>query len=198
MAVIALSAKVAGDALKGISSAKSAAYNAQVARNNATIERQNAAYSAGAASANTERAGLKARAELAATRAGAAASGVDVNSGSAADVQTSQRELGGLDTATVASKGAEQVYGYQGKATGFQAQANLDQAQVVPDLVGAGLNIVGDVAGGVPSLPSGGGGADPWAAGPPASLIESGGGGGSGIYDWASGNPTSGEFSVPF
>ncbi len=167
MAVIALGAKVAGDVISGVGKAQSASYQAQVARNNAQIERQNAAYSAGAAAANTERAGLKARAELSAVRAAGAAGNLDVNSGSNANVQVGQRMIGGQDVATVANKGALQVYGYQSKATGYQAEANLKQAEVIPDYVGTALNVVGDVAGGSSSLPSGGG---PTAS---PSLIES-------------------------
>ncbi len=187
MAMVALGAKVAGDVISGVSKAQSASYQAQVSRNNATIERQNAAYSAGAAAANTEREGLKARAELSGQRAAFAANNMGVNSGSAADVQVGQRMLGGLDTATVASKGARDVYGYQAKAVGYQAQANLKQAEVVPDYIGTALSVVGDVAGASPGLPSGQAN-DSWAGGPPASLVESGGGVSS-DYQWMAGNP---------
>lgn len=205
---IAAGASAAKSLLGGISSAESAAYNAQVARNNATIERQNAGYSAGATATQTEVEGLKARAQLASTRASLAANGMDVNSGSAAQVQTDARTAGALDQAIVAGKGAEEVYGYQSKATGFQAQANLDQSQVIPDLIGGGLGAVGDIAKAVPNLPTASGGGLSQNALPsnfttslpadtslPGPTIAETGSSSSSIYDWAGGNPTAGEFN---
>ena len=174
LAIIAMGASAAGSLYGGISKAESASYQAQVAANNAQIERQNAAYSASAAAANTEKAGLEARAKLANVRAAGAANNLDVNSGSAADVQTSQRILGGLDTATVANRGAQQVYGYQSEAVGYEAQAKADKAQIIPDIIGGGLGAVGDIAKGLSGIPSPGGGGGS-GGGPTASpsLIES-------------------------
>ncbi len=204
---VALGAKVGGDLLKGISSAESASYQAQVARNNAQIERQNAAYSAGATAADTERAGLEARAKLGGVRTALAANNLSVNSGSAANVQIGQRMLGNLDTATVASRGAREVYGYQTKATSFQSEANLKQAEVIPDIAGGVLGAAGDVASGWKDLPIAGGGGlsqsalpsdyttslpDSTSIGP--SMVESAGGGLTAENSWMGGNSTVGEF----
>jgi hypothetical protein len=129
MAIIGDAIKAGGQFLGGIAQGQADSYQAKVASNNAIAARQNAAYAASAGAAQTEEAGLKARNQAASVRAGQAAEGVDVNSGSAADVQTSQREIGALDTATVSNNAALEAYGYQSQATSFQAQANLDRAE---------------------------------------------------------------------
>lgn len=167
----------------GIASASSASYQGAVARNNATIARQNAGYSAAAGSSQITQQGLKARSQEGSLRAGIAASGVDVNSGSAADVQTSQRELNALDSATVANRAAEQVYGYGTQATSYDAQSKLDQAQVPWDIAGGVLKAAGGLAGSASSLPGGGGGG--------------GGGGGSGLANEGGYSLLSGPPSVP-
>lgn len=137
-----------GSIAGGVASAQSASYQAQIASNNATAARQNAVYSAGAAASNTETAGLKARSENAGLRSGIAASGVDVNSGSASDVQQSERDVTGLDTANTAARGAETVYGYQTQATNFQAQSAMYNAEVGPDIAGGVLKGVGGLLSG--------------------------------------------------
>jgi len=158
LAIIGTAASAAGSVGGGIASAQAANYQGQVARNNATIAANNARYSASATSAATTQAGLQARAKDASVKAGAAANGVDVDTGSAANVLTSQRELGDLDTATVANRGAQQVYGYRSQAVSDTAQSQLDFSQEPGDVAGGVLKAVGDVAGAAPGLPSGGGG----------------------------------------
>jgi hypothetical protein len=151
----------AGSIGRGIAQAQSASYQAQVAANNATIERQNAVRSAQAASAQTEAAGMKEAAKFADIRAGLAANNVDVNDGSASDVQSSQRQIGALDEATVSSNAALTTYGYQTQAVNEQAQSEADQAQVGSDIVGGVLKGGGaalgnaDVDSGLSSLISG-------------------------------------------
>ena len=171
---IALAAGVGGSVLQGVSSANAAGYQAQIARNNAQIARQNAAYSAEAGSAQITAAGEKARQQQSEVRAAIAANGVGVNSGSAADVQASEREIGALDTANVGGRAANQVYGYQTQASDYTAQANLDQSQVIPDIAGGVLKGIGTLAGGIPSLPN--------------------------AFSWMGGNPTNasgGDFGSP-
>ncbi len=114
-----------GDITGGIAQANAAKYQAQVATNNATIEKQNAQYAASAGAANVERAGLQARSKLAGVRAGLAANNLDVNSGSPADIQVSQRETGQLDVQDVQQQAALQSYGYETQATSDTAQAGL-------------------------------------------------------------------------
>lgn len=152
---VALAATAGGDVIKGIGNYKADMYKSQVAANNAIIERQNANYSASAGAAQTEQEGLKARAKLANVKAGIAASNLDVGTGSAVDVQQTQREIGTLDQQTVANRAANQVYGYESQATNFQAQSTLYKSQAPFDLASGLLSAAGDVARGIPSLPGG-------------------------------------------
>jgi hypothetical protein len=159
IALVATAASAASSIGGGIAAASSANYQGQVARNNAIISQQNAGYSASATSAATTQAGLKARAADANVKAAAAANNVDVNTGSPSNVETSQRELGGLDTATVTNRGAQQVYGYESQATSYEAQSKADFAQAPFDVIGGFVGAAGDVAKGIPDLPSGSGAA---------------------------------------
>lgn len=168
LAIAAVASGAAGNLMSGIASGNAANYQAAVASHNATIAMQNAGYSAAAGSARAEEAGLKARAQSAGVKAGLAANGLDVNTGSAADVQTSQREIGALDTATVANQAAEAVYGYRATAAGDEAQAQLYSAEAPVDYLGGVLQAGGSVAKGLSDLPGGGGGG---AGGAPPSLL---------------------------
>ena len=77
-----------------------------------------------------------------------------MNTGSPANVETSQREIGAYDVANTAQAGAQKVYGYETSATSDQAQAALDQSQVVPDYLGGGLKATGSLLSAAPNLPS--------------------------------------------
>jgi hypothetical protein len=153
LALVGTAASAGGSILGGISAGNSAAYSAQVARNNAQIEAQNQTRAAAATSANVEQAGLKARERDAGVRVAAAANGVDVNTGSAGDVAESQRRLGALDVSNVAERGAEATYGYGTQAVSDTAQAQLDQSQVIPDYLGGVLKGGGSLLSGSANLP---------------------------------------------
>lgn len=142
-----------GNLLGGISKASQAQYQAQVAKNNAIIAGQNATYSAAAGSANAETAGLQARSQQANLRAGIAANNLDVNSGSPATVQQSQREIGDLAVSNVAQKSALDVYGYQAQGVNYEAQAKMDQAEVVPDVIGGAASAGGSLLSNASSVP---------------------------------------------
>ena len=137
----------AGAVTGGISKAESASYQAQIARNNAVISQQNASRSASAGAAQTEQAGLAARNKLAEVRASEAANGLDVNAGSAADVQVGEHEMGDLNARTVSNNSALQTYGYSAQAGDYQAQANMDQAEVGYDIAGGVLSGAGAALG---------------------------------------------------
>lgn len=129
-AAIASTALAAGGALySGNAQAHGAQYQAKVASNNAIIARQNATHAAQATAVQTEEAGVKAGQQFANVKAGLAANNLDINTGSAADVEGSQRRIGLLDTETVANRGAEEQYGYSSQSQNFKSQAELDKAQ---------------------------------------------------------------------
>lgn len=127
-------------------------YQAQVARNNATIAQQNAVYSEQAGGAQAQAESLKGAAQGGLLKASQAANGIDVNSGSAVDVQTSQHDQAQLDTQTTANNAALKAYGYRTEATSDTAQAGLDQAAANQAPIGAALGAAGGLLGSVSSI----------------------------------------------
>lgn len=109
--------------------AATAAYQAQVAQNNATIARQNASWSAEAGAAKEAAQGMKNAAQVGQLKAKQAASGVDLTSGSSANVAASASELGELDLGTTRSNTSRNVYGYEVEATNDVAQSQLLQTE---------------------------------------------------------------------
>lgn len=118
-----------GSMQQGRAASQSANYNAQVATNNAEISRQNAEMAAREGDANAAREQQKTRAVAGAIKANQAASGIDVNRGSAVDVQSSAAELGMLNAISIRSNAARRAYGFQTQASSYEAQAGLDRAQ---------------------------------------------------------------------
>ena len=134
--------------------AESSRYQAQVARNNQVAAYQNAEYATQAAAQKATDTSLKGAERLAAVRAGIAANGIDVNTGSAADVQTSQRQTGVLETENEVQKGALQAYGYRSQASNFGAQAALDSASAKNEAAAGPISAAGTLLGGASSLGS--------------------------------------------
>lgn len=152
LGIVGAGVGAAGKLIGGISANNAANYQAQVAKNNATIARQNAEYSIQAGQSASERSSMKGAANLANIKVGQAASGVDVNTGSAADVQVSQREVNKLDTDTTMNNAALQSYGYTSQATGFEAQAKLDKYAGKSALIGGAIGAAGSLLGDASSL----------------------------------------------
>ena len=157
MPALALTAGIAGAGISGIgaveagqATANAANYSAEVARNNATIANQNADYSIAAGQRKTADTSMKNAANIGRIRGAQAASGIDVNSGSAEDVQVGNRETGQLDSETVLNNSELQAYGYRSQSTGFTAQAGLDtmtaeQAPIGSD-IGAGGSLLSNAS----------------------------------------------------
>lgn len=120
---------VVGSIASGQAASDAAHYQAAVANNNAIIAEQNAQAATKAGQEKVTEEGLRSRAKVGAAIAGAAASGVDVNSGSAADVIETNREVGRLDEEQTARNAALQAYGYRTQGVGFKAEAGLDEAK---------------------------------------------------------------------
>lgn len=86
---------------------------------------------------------MKARATGGAIKAAEAANDIDVNSGSALDVQESQRRTGELDTLTTENNALLQAYGYSAAATGYQATAGLESTEAEQAPLGGALSAGG-------------------------------------------------------
>lgn len=128
--------------------ANAANYQAQVARNNSILAEQQAQRTMAAGEQAAMQKGLQTRAKVGAIRAAQAASNVDVNSGSALDVQSSAAELGQLDTERETSRAALQAYGYRTQSSNFQAEAGLDEAKASSARIGGAFGAVGSLLSG--------------------------------------------------
>lgn len=146
-------------------------YQAAVASYNAQIADQNATWAIQSGETQAANQGLKTRATVGAEKAAEGANGVDVNSGSAANVRAGTQSMGLLDAMTIRSNASRSAYGYQVQATNDTAQSQLDtsaagQAVTAGDIAGgAGLlsgasTVAGKYAG---YLQTSGGGSNPTA-----------------------------------
>lgn len=147
LGLIGAGLSAAGSVAGGFAQANTAAYQAKIAQNNATIARQNADHAAEAGEQQAADTSQKGAANLAAIKAGIAANGLDVNSGSAKDVETSARATSQLNTLRTENNAQDQVYGYRAQASGDDAQANLDKSEETPDIIGAGVGATGTLFG---------------------------------------------------
>lgn len=136
----------------GEAQSQAAAYQAQVARNNATIASQNAEYATRAGQEKATEASLQARAQLGGVRAAEAANNIDVNTGTAADVQTGVAEGGELNTQQTVADAALKAYGYRTQATNFVAQSQLEEQQSQSDATAGFITGGGDLLSGASSL----------------------------------------------
>lgn len=118
-----------GSIQQGKAAKASANYNAQVQQNNAQIALNNATLAGREGAANAEKEQMKTRQNVGAIKAAQAASGIDINKGSAVDVQSGASEAGLLNAITVRSNAARQAYGYQTQAASATAQSELDKVQ---------------------------------------------------------------------
>jgi hypothetical protein len=128
--------------------AENAQYQAQVAQNNAAIARANAALTEASGAAKEAAQGMKTASTVGQTKATQAASGIDVNTGSAADVRLAESKLGALDALTIRSNTAREAYGYEVAATSDIAESQLleteaSQAKEAGDISALGTFLTG-------------------------------------------------------
>jgi hypothetical protein len=128
--------------------AAEATYQSQVAANNAIIAGQNANYATAAGETTAYNTGLQERAKAGAIKAGIAAGGIDVNSGSAAQVRESQDVLGLTDVEQVRQNAALQAYGFRTQATSYEAQSQLEKQEAGYDTEAGWLKGIGSLIGG--------------------------------------------------
>lgn len=127
----------------GIAQGDAASYAAHVAQQNAQIEQQNATRAIAAGQIKAADTSMKGAEQVGAIKAGQAASGIDVNTGSAVDVRAGQREVNQLDSETVLNNSQLQAYGYRTQAASDTSQAALDEATAKEAPIGAALSATG-------------------------------------------------------
>ncbi len=100
-------------------------YQATVARMNADIDRQNAAWELQKGGVEQQQYGMKASQQFAQIRADQGASNLDVNTGSARDVQTSQQKITSMDLQQIGANAAKTAYDYTVRAAMDENQAKV-------------------------------------------------------------------------
>jgi len=141
-----------GDLVEGFGAGRAADYQAQIARNNASISRANAEQAVRAGQAAALAQGLRTRDIVGRTKAAQAASGIDVNSGSALTVQQSERILGMMDAMTIRANAARAAYGYESQAAGDVARAAMLKRRGKMERIGGLIGASGTILEGASSV----------------------------------------------
>lgn len=133
LGAISIGSSILGGAAQAAGAQESAAatanmyqYKAGVALINKQINEQNARWALDAGDIQAEESGLRSRSEISQTKANQAASGLDVNSGSAVMVRDSQQKVAAFDQNVIRWDAAKTAYGYETKAMTDEAESNLD------------------------------------------------------------------------
>jgi len=139
---------------QGQAEAGAARYNAALAKENAAVAQQNAVIASQSGEQQAAMQEQRTRATVGAIKAGQAASGIDVSTGSAVDVRSSAAELGELDALTVRSNAAREAFGYTQQAAGMKAQSALDEYQAETAATAGEIGAASTLLGGVGSAAS--------------------------------------------
>ena len=165
--------KAIGDISGGESTKAMYDYQAGVANLNAQIARQNEEYAIQTGEHQAVQAGLQGAATSGQIKAAQGASGLDVNSGSAKDVQASQTLINRTNMANIRSNAAKTAYNYENEAVGFNAQAGLDTLAGQSAQTASYISAASSIIGGASSV------ASQWQKGSQVGLFPSGGSSGS-------------------
>jgi hypothetical protein len=144
----------AGNIFSGQANSSMYSYQAGVAKVNQQIALQNADYSTAVGEVQAQQSGMKTAAEIGTTKATQGASGIDVNTGSAAAVRTSEEQLGEENQAIIRSDAAKRAYGYEVEAQSQGASANMYSAAASNSKTSGLLGAFGSILGGVSSVSS--------------------------------------------
>lgn len=169
----------AGAIFKGISGAQMYGYQSGIASLNQKIALQNRDYAYATGESEASRYGMKARQEMGKIRAGIGASGIDIGSGSKADVQEGERIVTGIDMAQIRNNAARKAYGFDIEATQDAAQAELYDKAATSSLISGGIGAMSSLVSGSASV------ADKWLQ------MKSTFGSGDDVYSGSGGKPTS-------
>lgn len=138
----------AGSLVGGMSQMNALNYQSQVAANNAKIASTYAGETIEAGQLQAAAVSMQGRAQYATLKTTQAAGGVNVDAGSNAMVQASQRELGALSPKVVMANAQLQEYGYQVQGEQATAQSQLYSYEAPQAMFGASLGAAGQAFGG--------------------------------------------------
>ncbi len=130
---------------------------AQIDANNQKVATQNAQWAAQAGEQQAKTAGDKARLMEGAIKAGEAANGIDVNSGSASDIQKSESDAAQTSALIIRQNAAKDAYAYGNQSWSYGMQSALDKQSAQADEVAGSIGAASTLISGV------GNAADQWA-----------------------------------
>ena len=158
---VTMAATVAGGAVQAYGaaakgSADQAMYNYQagVAQLNEKIAKQNADYTREAGGTAAFQSGLRTGQIVGQQKVAQSASGIDVNTGSAAKVRADTLQLGQQDQATIRTNYAKKAYGYEVEAATKQAEAGADLVAGSEAKKASNINVASSILGTVASVSS--------------------------------------------
>lgn len=135
LAIAGIAASVIGTgvAMEGQMQASAAAsnaakYNAEVAAQNQTIANTEAAQATAAGQVEAQQKANATNEMVGRQKAELAANGVDVNTGSAVDLESDTKAAGQLDQLTIQNNAARTAAGFTNQGISYADQAQLDQA----------------------------------------------------------------------
>lgn len=124
-------------------------YQKQIIKNNIRTAHFNALMAQQTGEAKSTAQGLKGRAAYGAITADQAASGVDINTGSSVDVRSSAARLAQLDSMTIKSDAARDVYAYDQQIRELKAQKynlRISKPSLFSQIFGIGSSLLGGAA----------------------------------------------------
>lgn len=175
LGAVGIGATLAGGITSAIGAEKTASatqqsynYQAGVAQLNSQIDLQNADYTRQQGETQAMQYGMKQSQQEAQIKVNQAASGLDVNSGSALAVQQSQKTIGGIDTAQIRTNAAKTAYDYDVKSTMDLNQSTLDVMGGNNAIAAGNISAASSILGSVGSVSS------KWLSGSQSGLFGSG------------------------
>lgn len=115
-----------GSIMGGQAQASQFKYQAAVARQNAQVAKQNQEYASQQGEIQAQSYGMQAAQRQGQIKVAQGASGLDVNSGSAKQVQNSQKLVTSMDLDQIRSNAAKTAYNFDVQSVNFTNQAQLD------------------------------------------------------------------------
>lgn len=129
-------------------------YQAGVASANQQIARQNADYERRVGDVQAQQSGLKTRSEIGSAKAIQAGSGLDINSGSAAQVRESMTQIGKQNADVIRANTARRAYGYEMKGMEQEAQGTLYRSASSNARSAGKIGAISSILGGATSVSS--------------------------------------------
>lgn len=122
-------------------------YQAGMAEINRQIKVRDAAYTRHAGELDAQRVGMKERFEEGQTKVLQSGRGLDVNTGSPADVRESMGDIGRQDQATIRASAARKAYGFDVEAEKYAAQGSMMRTAAKKAKTSAGIEAMGSLLG---------------------------------------------------